>query len=389
MMEKNDQSWSSMEDLRVQLGMLGAMHPISRSAPRFRGRNTQATRLEPLGGAIVPIIDIQESGSTSPDEKLMPWREFSEWRNEISAEEEKRGIDALAWYVSFHNTEPEWGIYIPISSLHYIAGRHLKRLRYSKARKLEIAFNALLFHESIHYAVDRNVAAWELILGVALHGEVPDRLKTLGYIQVEEAVANAHKLRELKEIYSAACTNALGTWVSNSPAGYRDAFEYLDDADFRLGLEECVKTYAGEKWMANPDVGGGLGWIRWASQFIFNDAVDLTQCPIMVIDDQTGLGVLPTTVKYLQSIPAIVESRKFLKMLKRAPKQIQESWARKRETLKEVVPSHPEFEKLKGPLAGQFSLRVSDNYRAHLRPKATTDVWEALAIGPHTAMGHG
>lgn len=385
----NDLPLASIDNLREQLDMLGARHPISRKPPRYRSRNSQVTRIEPLGGAIVPIVELEQQGNRVQGKEPEALRDFSKWRDELASEEERLGIDALAWYVTFHNRDLAWGIYIPISSLHYVADKYLRRLRYPKQRKLEIAFNALLHHESIHYAVDRNVAAWELILGIKLHGDVPDRLKTLGYIQVEEAVANAHKLREMKNHYSEACARALETWVGNSPKGYRDAFDYLEDDQFALGLDECVKTYAGEKWMANPNVGGGLGWIKWASQFVFSGEVDLTRCPVTVIDDQLGLGVLPTTVRYIRSIPTILERPKFLKMLKRAPKQIQETWARKRETLKEVVPSHPEFEKLRGPLSGQFSLRIGDNYRAHLKPNQTMQVWEALAIGPHTAMGHG
>jgi hypothetical protein len=389
MIFQEHQAWASIDRLRDDLSKLGVRHPIARDAPAFRrGRKAKSVKLEPSGGAIVPIIQMNGPGYENDTDKA--WDDFSNWRDELAKDEAKRGQDALAWYVSFHNIDPDWGIYIPISSLHYLAERTLKSLRVAHVRKLEIAFEALLHHESMHFAIDRNVAAWEVISGAPLHGHVPDRLKTHGYIQVEEAVANAHKLREMGKARSASCMSALDDWVAASPKGYCDASDYVDSGDFQLGLEECIKTYTSEWWViTKPNFAVGLPWIRWASQFPIEGPIDLTWCPVFVIDDQAGLGLWPTSVKYLQAIPTIIESRKFQKMFQRLPKQVQETWIRKREGLQKTIPAYPEFEKMKGSLSGIFSIRVGDNHRVHLKPSRTPEVWEAVAIGPHRAMGHG
>lgn len=344
-------------------------------------------RIEATGKSVHPIFKVEsERAFDSLKEGITP---LQDWRSALESQEREQGLDALAWYVSFHNSDPEWGIYVPISSLHYIAGRYLKGLRYPYEKKMELAFTALLHHESMHYAIDRNVAGWEFILGTKLHGSVSDRLKHYGYIPTEESICNAHKLREMATICSEKALAAMTQWVLQSPLGYRDAVNFLEDDQFQLGLNECIKIYAAEYWAFHLTEGAGPAWIRWTSQFQVHGDIDLSYCPVFLIDDQLGLGISPVSYSYLRSIPEIVETKKFQKMLNRSPDHVKNSWLQKRDSLKVAIPRHPEFEKLKGRLAGTFSIRLNDNFRAHLRPSLDQRVWEAVAIGPHKAMGHG
>lgn len=387
-MARKDPNWFSIDDLRKQLSLIDARHLIQRDPPVMQiNWQRKTARLETSGDVIVPIIQLDESHITTTRELS---DDFPNWRDQLAEAEATRGIDALAWYVSFHNIDQDWGISIPISSLHYVAEKYLNKARHDYTKKLEIAFAALLYHESMHYAVDRNVAAWELILGIPLHGQVPDGLKTHGYIAVEEAIANAHMLIEMNKDHSKSCISALDNWVATSPIGYSEAHDYVDSDMFEIGMDECIKTYTGVRWlMSNSMVGGGLGWINWASQFPIDGPIDLARCPVFIIDDQKGLDIWPTSVKYLKAIPEIIESKKFQKMLNKLPKQIQDTWVRKRESLKKNIPAYPEFEKMKGSFSGIFSIRLGDNYRAHLKPSKTVVIWEAVAIGTHKAMGHG
>lgn len=376
----------SISKIRAVLQNLGARHLIDRDPPR---RGLPRGRISPTVTSPTILPPIIEVGTGTRDERDPQLSDFRNWRGHLAELENERGIDALAWYVSFHNTDDEWGIYIPISSLHHIAGKWLKGLRRPFASKLRLAFEALIHHESMHYAIDRNVAGWEMILGVPLHGQVPDRLKYAGYIRVEEAVANAHMMRELAKRHSGVCQAAIDKWVSASPPGYCEASNYFGDSDFAAGLEECVKIYAGLEWLNRTTSPDGLPGIFWASQYLIDGEIDLAECPLHIIDDQQWLDVRPTTFKYLTNISIIKETKKFRKMLAKLPAHIQKAWDRKRDAMKTAIPRHPEFEKLKGKMAGMYSIRIGDNVRAHLQPRETMETWDAVEIGGHTAMHHG
>lgn len=120
------------------------------------------------------------------------------------------GIDALAWYSSFHNSRPEWGIYIPLLSLLYIARRWLKRLGIPIERKLQVAFRLLHEHELFHFATDYMVAQWEILLDVPCWAMLMEQKRaTAAYIKEEEKLANAHMLRQLAPRLSATQYSAV------------------------------------------------------------------------------------------------------------------------------------------------------------------------------------
>ena len=93
------------------------------------------------------------------------------------------GIDALAWYSSFHNFRREWGIYIPILSLVYIARRWLKRLGIPLERKLQVAFWLVHEHELFHFATDYMVAQWEILLNVPCWVILMEQKRAMGDIR--------------------------------------------------------------------------------------------------------------------------------------------------------------------------------------------------------------
>jgi hypothetical protein len=64
------------------------------------------------------------------------------------------GIGALAWYVSFHDNQDAWGIYIPLSSLTLMDELYLKKLPMARGHRLRLAWSILLHHEQMHFAVD-------------------------------------------------------------------------------------------------------------------------------------------------------------------------------------------------------------------------------------------
>jgi hypothetical protein len=55
---------------------------------------------------------------------------------------QRTGIEALAWYVSFHDDQRQWGIYIPLSSLALMDELYLSKLRIGRDRRLHLAWSA-------------------------------------------------------------------------------------------------------------------------------------------------------------------------------------------------------------------------------------------------------
>lgn len=296
------------------------------------------------------------------------------------------GLDALAWYVSFHTFAEPWGVFIPVSSLIYLEQRAFNVCQINRAQKLEVGFNLLLEHELFHFAVDYVCAHWEIVMKAPcwsslaykrVHGKI-------GYLGLEEALANAYMLRTLEPGWGKAVANAVRKFVCSQPAGYRDAEDYVATSEFNLGLAELVKLYIG---LHSLECGVDVRAFDHHALFPVQPIVPRGYCPIHVIHDLAGFNVPPVSLRFYPRPRNIVETSDFKKMLSRAPQDILKRWNRKKAMVQQMgFPGAPEFEKFRG----FFSLRVGDNFRAHLRHlKGEEYDWEAFEIGPHTKMGHG
>jgi hypothetical protein len=299
------------------------------------------------------------------------------------------GIDALAWYSSFHNLRPEWGIYIPILSLVYIARRWLKRLGLPLERKLQVAFRLLHEHESFHFATDYMVAQWEIMLDVPCWGVLMEQKRATGkYIEEEEKLANAYMLRQLAAQLPAAQYRAIEAATLRQPPGYSEGSNCVAEGAFRVGLGELAKLYLGPQAL-RLSLNISTGVVALESFFPLWPALDASRCPVYVIDDASKLALPPIDVTIIDRIPHIEETEPFKKTLLSLPRDIQRRWQKKKEQLANGVPRHPEFEKLKGANSDTYSIRVGLKHRAHLKPDADYSRWSAVSIGAHTEMGHG
>src|SRR5689334_23286529 len=76
--------------------------------PRFRGVVTKVTRAD--------VCEVEGSDRGDP---RIDVRDVDSLLGELDESVSQRGIEALAWYHPFHVSAHEWGIYIPITSVHY------------------------------------------------------------------------------------------------------------------------------------------------------------------------------------------------------------------------------------------------------------------------------
>lgn len=297
-----------------------------------------------------------------------------------------QGIDALAWYVSFHKSSGDWGIFIPTSSLVYLELRHVNSLRLSQTAKRQVALELLLEHELFHFATDYVCAQWEVLLQAPCWRSLTQMRRDGGMtcIQLEEALANAYMLRVLEPRWSKLVQKAVRRFIRRQPPGYNQAGDYTEDTSFGTALIELTKTYIGLHAIER-----GLNpystCFDHAGLFPVHPTVPSGQCPIHIIHDLSRFSVPEISVRILKCIPEIVETEKFQKLYVQIPHDIQKRWARKKDQLKQMVPRKPEFENFQD----FFSLRLGHNFRVHLRPLAGYTCWEAFEIGTHTKMGHG
>lgn len=312
---------------------------------------------------------------------------------------QRTGIEALAWYVSFHDDQCQWGIYVPLSSLALMDELYLSKLRIGRDRRLHLAWSALLLHEQMHFAVDYACAWLELILRAPIRREFTARFKgssppasfapSEAYLEIEEAAANAHMLRRLARRESRQVMRTIEGFVERQPPGYKEGLRATSDASFAEATAETLRSYFA-LWAIEHRLDFGNPKTDWLRLLPLDDESASSECPVYVIDDLDKIGVAAGSLRLIQCISGIVETAEFEKQYRRQNADVQSDWSRKKEEIKIRLPSPPRFEKLRDWKPPTWSLRLRAGHRVHLQPPdSVTTVWRAVAIGNHKEMGHG
>jgi hypothetical protein len=309
---------------------------------------------------------------------------------------ELHGMEALGWYVPFHHPGLQWGIYIPISGMAYLVREAFGWLGVSFETKLHLAFHAILNHELFHFATEYAIAQaelthvepWYVPAKRGMHATSP------GYCVEEERLANAYMLsafRSMKPALRVAGKQAaLRTFVSKQPEGYREALDVrpshwdglLEELSQRYGA--LTKRSADHPFLWFPRLG-----YDWPRLFPIRPRIDWRYCPIHLVDDSVRLGIPPAWLSCFYRLSAIEETEEFTKKLKKLAPPIQRAWMRSKERLSVAITSGADFKKWDKGGKDLFSVRINDNFRAHLRRREETDDWLAVEIGSHKEMGHG
>ena len=305
---------------------------------------------------------------------------------------EEVGIEALAWYVSFHNNQENWGIYIPISSIHYL--NEILEIRVHSTVNLDqISKQVLLNHEIYHFLTDLAVSQFELVTKLGMYRQHKSLYKFKGlnlssneqYNELEENLANAFMLEEIKKSVSDNQMRRITAWVETMPQGYRDGAE-----TFYNSQRNFLEKYNLNRYSVLVAVQKQLN--------IIEPALDLTvlipkpvenivaQCPIYILDDAREHGLDEDIVRFFQKMDEIEETKKFKKMLLKTPQQIQTAWKKKKQEFRISLPKPPAFKKYKS----LYAAYLPDGFRVHfLKPNKKETTWLAVEIGDHKSMGHG
>jgi hypothetical protein len=305
---------------------------------------------------------------------------------------EIRGVDALGWYVTFHQRTAQHGVHIPLEGALLLAGRALGQLPVPDERKVNLAFHAILRHEIFHFAADCMAANWELATGTDMYWKAKEKHRnTQGYVEHEEAMANAYMLRGFQHprrllANSGGASPALRTYTKGQPVGYKDAHRYAKSrAAYVSGcrsLSTQVQHASGHAWLTPPALDALL---------LYPDPfrIDWSRCPIIISDRFNIRELLGINVEFFTSIPYVTETPKFRKSLDKLGPPIQRKWLGQKYKLTQSTSLDSlGFQQWKKGGPDCFSVHVG-SHRAHLLLDRDHSTWSALDIGTHLAMGHG
>ena len=306
------------------------------------------------------------------------------------------GMDALGWYVPFHHPGLQWGIYVPCSGIAYLIANGFGGLCAPPATKVHLAFHAILNHELFHFATNYAIAQAELAHQAPWYvpAKMAFRAGSPNYCVEEEQLANAYMLSAFRSMKPALRLKgkqaALRAFVHRQPAGYRDALSVrpqhwdrlLEVLAHRYG--DCSRTAASHPLLWKSHLG-----YDWSHQFPLRPRIDWRYCPIHLVHDGARLGIPPEWLTLFSRLSAIEESADFRKKLQMLAIPIQRAWERTKHKLGVAITAGVDFKKWDKGGNDLFSVRVNDNYRAHLQRRTASADWLAVAIGNHKEMGHG
>jgi hypothetical protein len=352
--------------------------------------------------------DSYETDSSSNEFSDGPYIHFeisSEYENADSAKilsfEEKEGIrssvmasgvEAFAYYVPFHQNYYQWGIYLDLKGIVFTS-LLMNDLNVSFSRKLELASYFLLRHELFHFAIEYMAAQVELICGEKCYLDANKKLKdrNAGYHLYEEALANAYALRGFQfpnQIYrEPGTTQIFKNLIKSMPPGYCDGWKYTSKNTF---LENCnniasLFEISIERKYKTPK-----------SLFNFNNLypslpmIDWRHCPVFLTDQSGKFAKIFKNTQFINRIDMLVETEKFEKKLNKLEDKVIQNWIKTKKKLSlSVLQNGLDFKPFKIFGSNIFSVRVNDNFRAHLEFNKLRQAWYAIDIGNHSEMGHG
>ncbi len=356
---------------------------------------------DPLDGILVSRLDDGELGEAIQRSPLIrsPW-----------GSPEEDGIDALAWYVSFHRDPQNWGIYIPISGLLRFANNISPSGPGPSGWEgvVNLALRGLLAHERIHFAVDYAAGQVELLFNAPCYIQARAALSNGRYVPDEEKLANGACLRSIRwkpanlnvpDAYKAALAFTL-----KQPDGYREGGgcvvtrDFLDLANRFVGEVAAQLPGPVKPLIANPvdytkllPLGPLVEYRGRASRM---STVDGSQCPVFLIHDESVLSIPFGSIFFITQITEIIHSRRFERDLKRIG--MYDEWDEVKSILADPWKPNSRVHFKPWPPDDKPGIkgwstsvgRGNSNIRAHIHQHLDTGEWIAERIDDANALKH-
>lgn len=293
-----------------------------------------------------------------------------------------RGFDALAFYKTRRliNHKPfpgKWGIFYLKQGLDSVAWSILEAYPgFSDPRNLAHKF--LQAHEQLHFYADIQTLMFESTLNKHLYLPLRRALKGRRTHFVEEAIAN-------KQAYD---------WAKKQSIGLQEfAYDFMKlQPNAYARFDDPAAVLSGE-WIANvidlkpPGCMPRLELAPWVES-IPRNFMRRSLCPEYVIYPHRLENWLdPAWVP--PPVTQIVDDPKVVNILASKFHQIAIKWeSTKKKLLENRTLRGLNFKQWPKEGPGVYSVRIDDNFRAHLRNQGQ-GCWVAYLIGTHKEMGHG
>lgn len=292
------------------------------------------------------------------------------------------GVDIYAFYKSYrHKQSPpyqnKWGIFYFKHAIERVW--ELLDDYYPGFATRKIAYEFLRQHELFHFKFD----LYALLIESAI---ASPRYEPLKYIfrkhvtcQVEEGLANRHAW-EWSKRRNIGLSDFAYKFMKLQPGAYAR----FDENDTLLKSELAANLHDFDI-SVNACRDDQALWIGEVPKKYLLRSL----CPEYIVKPESlSKWINPSLI--LPTVSEINDSDKVKKVLGKKYSDQKKSWDR---TKRKIIDS-PSLMGLNfkpwDSKSNIWSVRVTDNFRAHLRPlDPEKSVWESIEFGPHKAMGHG
>lgn len=296
------------------------------------------------------------------------------------------GMEALALYKSFRyaNLRPfagHWGIFYLEPGIK----RVLELIQHYDPHHPDPRSTAIEFlrrHERTHFKFDVYALGLESALSKHLYEPLKRAFRPYAIYQVEEGLANHEAWRWASNKKHGPAIKAFAKdFMSLQPGGYsrfqedrKDLASELAANLLDLNLTSGARREDQALWVANIPA----AMAKWQSY-----------CP----EHSVSSAVLTRWINPAWKFPEVLnvtEAQAFSNLLTSKYASLRDRWAETKQKLMQNSALPGLDFKRWNKSTGHWSVRINDNFRAHLRPiPQSAGMWTAEEFGPHKAMGHG
>ncbi|MBI3147169.1 MAG: hypothetical protein HYZ17_01460 [Betaproteobacteria bacterium] len=334
---------------------------------------------------LIPVEDRWsiEVGTRRLADREIPFPITSEDRDLLDGGIREVGFDVYAFYKSRRHVAArpypgKWGIFYLEHGVSRV--KELIESTYpGYGSSLRLAYEFLREHERFHFKFDIYALSVEAKIGRALYEPLKRAFRHHRIHQVEEALAN----RDAWE-WAKRGRVGLGEFAYDFMKLQPGAYARFDERKFDLAgelaanlidlnLSSTARREDQALWIGNvPD-----------------ELLRRSLCPEYFVRPSSLTAWINPAWK-LPEVRNVTEAQSFSSSLASKYASLKERWE---DTKRKLIanPALPGLDfKRWDKSTGHWSVRINDNFRAHLRPiPKSGGTWEAEEFGPHKAMGHG
>jgi hypothetical protein len=279
--------------------------------------------------------------------------------------------DTLAFYISYHYSRYQWGIYLLRSGVLRLA-KHLVKKGLSNSASIDVAREFLIRHELTHFQTDFGITGLELMVKEPIYLKFREEIRSItpGWNSVEEGLANRLARSEV-----GSNGKKLNDFLNGSPQGYCDWNSHKPKDESMcwsniLSLNSILRKSSDSRIL-------GLSSMIVAKRYF-------SEVPIYEVIDMSEIKPADYFLGPISQIRETVEFLDDIKKLAKGQPHYRKKWEKTKEKLKNgnlIGGTH--LEKLKGTRIPIYSVGLDAEARVALRKEST---WEAIAADHHDPL---